>query len=445
MTLALQRRRHAVGIAAAALGLALVAACSSGGGTGGQTSAPTTDSGAAPTADGDGAGGSDLTATITYALWDQTQVDGIDANIAAFNELYPNVTVNVDVTPWGDYWTKRQTEATSNTLPDVFWLNGPNFQLYASNGKVEPITASVDSGAIDPSKYPQALVDLYTYDGVSYGVPKDFDTIAVWVNTAIFEQAGVQVPDGTWTWDEFQSTAAQISTALKDQGIYGAAGGMDGQTTYYNTIFQAGGQVIADGKSGYDTPEAQAGIQFWTDLIASGASPTMAQLTDTPADQWFLTGKLAMYWGGSWYRAALTDSDIKDDVLVLPLPTGKSQATVIHGVANVVAANSANKEAAQAFQAFLASEQAQLTQAESGIISAYEGTQDTFVQALPNADLQVFLDATDYAKPYPVSANTAAWNALETELLPAAFSGERPVADVTADLAEQMDAALAAE
>jgi len=64
----------------------------------------------------------------------------------------------------------------------------------------------------------------------------------------IFEQAGVALPDGDWTWDEFQQTAKSISTALQAQGIYGAAGGMDGQTTYYDTIFQAGGQVIDGNK-----------------------------------------------------------------------------------------------------------------------------------------------------------------------------------------------------
>jgi multiple sugar transport system substrate-binding protein len=53
--------------------------------------------------------------------------------------------------------------------------------------------------------------------------------------------------------------------------------------------------------------------------------------------------------------------------------------------------------------------------------------------------------AKNYAVAYPVSKNTQAWNELETNLLPAAFSGEKPVADVAKDLATQMDAILAAE
>ncbi|WOF23157.1 sugar ABC transporter substrate-binding protein [Microbacterium betulae] len=408
--------------------------------------------GACASDQGDGASGAyeapdaDLSASITYGVWDQNQVPAIQENIAAFNELYPDIEVTVNVTPFSEYWTKLQTQASSDTLPDVFWMNGPNVGLYASNDKIEPITGAVEAGDIDPADYPESLVDLYTIDEVSYGVPKDFDTIGIWANAGLFEEAGVALPEGDWTWDEFQETAAELSEALADQGAYGAAGGMDGQTTYYNTVFQAGGTVVDGDVSGYATPESEAGIQFWTDLIASGGSPSISQLTDTTADQWFTSGKLAMYWGGSWFRSALVDSAFADDIRVLPLPVGEEQATVIHGVANAVSASSGEKQAAQALQAFLAGEEAQRQQGDAGaIIPAFDGTQDAFAASMPAAGLETFLDAVEYAQPLPVSLNSAAWNAAETELLPQAFSGERPVADVAEDLATRMDAALAEE
>ena len=401
-----------------------------------------------PESEGYSAPDSDLTAEITYAFWDATQQDAIEANIAGFNEEYPNITVNLDVTPWEGYWTKVQTQATSDTLPDLFWLNGPNFQLYASNGKVEPITGAVDAGAIDPANYPESLVDLYNLDGTQYGVPKDFDTIGLWFNKEIFEQAGVETPTADWTWDDLKSASQTISDELSDEGIYGVAAGMDGQTTYYNTIFQAGGEVVSeDGKtSGYDSDADREGLSIWTDLIASGASPSMPQLTDTPADQWFTSGKVGMFYGGSWARAAIGDSEVKDVVDVAPLPAGKEQATVIHGVSNVVAANSDNKQAAQALQVYLASEEAQTEQGDLGaIIPAFTGTQAAFAESYPGVNLQVFLDATAYARPLPVSKNSAAWNAVEAELLPDVFSGATDVDTATTDLAAQMTALLAKE
>jgi multiple sugar transport system substrate-binding protein len=425
-------RRITAGVAAAA-GLVLVlSGCSSNGGSGNASEYSAPDK--------------DLKASITYGLWDQNQVAAVKENVAAFNEEYPNIEVNVNVTPYAEYWTKLQTQASSDTLPDVFWMNGPNVGLYASNDQLEPIAGAVDAGDIELENYPESLVDLYNVNDTQYGVPKDFDTIGVWTNKALFEQAGVELPSEDWTWDEFQSTAAEISTKLADQGIYGAAGGMDGQTTYYNTILQAGGTVLDGDKSGYASEESQAGIQFWTDLIASGASPDIQQLTDTTADQWFTSGKLAMYWGGSWFRSAFTDTELAANVTALPLPRGEEQATVIHGVSNVVSAASKNKQAAQAFQVFLASEEAQQQQGDAGaMIPAFTGTQDAFTASMPDANLQIFLDAVDYSQPLPVSNNSAAWNALETELLPQAFSGERPTEEVATELAEKMDAALAEE
>ncbi|RPE78477.1 MULTISPECIES: sugar ABC transporter substrate-binding protein [unclassified Frondihabitans] len=429
-------RRRLTLVVAAAVGVALLA-------TG--CSASSSNTGSSSTYE---APSKDTKAELTYGVWDQTQVKAIKANLAGFNKEYPNIKVNVNVTPYDSYFTKLQTEASSNTLPDLFWLNGPNFQLYASNGKVEPITGEVKSGDITLSNYSSALDDLYSLDGVQYGVPKDFDTIGVWVNKALFEQAGVDLPKADWTWSDFQTAAATISSKLKGKGIYGVAGGMDGQTTYYNTIAQSGGDVInADGtKSGYDSAATKKGLEFWTQLIESGSSPTIQQLTDTSADQWFTSGKVAMFWGGSWARTEVGDSSIAKDVQVYPLPKGEKQATVIHGVSNVVAAGSKNKAAAQALQVYLASKEAQKQQGDMGaVIPAYTGTQTAFAKSQPGVDLQVFLDAVDYAVPFPVSKNTAAWNALEGSELPAAFSGSKPVATVADDLASQMNALLAKE
>jgi len=424
--------RTGLGLVAALGVAALVAGCSSG-----STAAPAGDYEAAP---------KDLAAEITYGVWDQTQVDAIDANIAEFNKEYPNIDVNVNVTPWDSYWPKLQTQASSDTLPDLFWMNGPNFQTYGGAGKIEPITGAVEADAIDPADYPEALIDLYAIDGVQYGVPKDYDTIGLWYNTEIFERAGVDVPADDWTWEDFDSAASAISASLSGEGIYGAAGGMDGQTSYYNTIFQAGGEVISDDgtESGYDSAETEAGLQFWTDLIESGGSPSIQQLSDTPAIQWFTSGKLGMLWSGSWSRTAVAESAFADVIDVAPLPQGEEQATVIHGVSNVVAASGKNKQAAQALQVFLASEAAQQQQGDMGaVIPAFTGTQQAFVDSAPNVNLQVFVDATEYARPYPVSANTAEWNAFETELLPDAFSGDVAVDEAAASLAEKMNSVLA--
>lgn len=392
----------------------------------------------------------DLKAEISYSYWDANQTPAMDKLISDFNVKYPNIKVSPQITPWAQYWTKLQTQASSKTLPDVFWMNGPNFQLYASNGQLEPIASLVDSKQLDPANYPEALNKLYSLEGEQYGVPKDFDTIGLWYNKAIFAEAGVALPTADWTWEDFHTAAKTISDKLKSKGIYGVASSLaGGQEDFYNTILQAGGSVISsDGKtSGYDDPKAIKGLQLWADLIADGSSPTMQQLSDTPANKWFDNGKSAMIWTGTWMVSEVKESPVKDDVSVAPLPKGEQAASVIHGIGNVVSAESKNMQAAQAFQAYLGSKEAALEQAKMGAANpAFNGTQQAFVDSVPSFNIQVFEDAaTKYAFPYPVSKNTAAWNQLEAKLLPDAFSGKKPVADVAKDLATQMNALLAKE
>ncbi|MHA6670033.1 ABC transporter substrate-binding protein [Homoserinimonas sp. A447] len=429
------RRRLVIGAAIVSVA-AMVAGCSGGG------DAAPGDSGAyTPPA-------ADFEAEITYGIWDETQKEAIEANIEGFNEEYPNIKVNVNVTPWGDYWTKLQTQGSSTTLPDLFWMNGPNFQLYASNGLFEPITSVIEGGHIDPANYPEALVNLYTYEDVNYAVPKDFDTIGVWYNKAIFEKAGVAEPQEGWTWEDFHEKAAAITAALGSEGIYGTAATVEGQAGYYNTILQAGGEIISeDGTTtGFGTPEAEAGLQYWADLIADGSSPNIQQLTDTYGLTWFTSGKVAMYQHGSWTRNAIVDSEISADATAIEMPTGERQATIIHGVANVVSASSENKQAAHALQVYLAGEEAQRQQGELGaVIPAFNGTQQAFVDSIPEYNLQIFLDAIDYSYPYPVSENTSAWAALEAEILMDGFAGKRSITEVNEELGTRVQELLDAE
>jgi multiple sugar transport system substrate-binding protein len=393
---------------------------------------------------------SDLKADVTYAYWDVNQKPAMDKIITQFNQKYPNIKVSSEITPWAQYWTKLQTQGSSNTLPDVFWINGPNFQLYASNGQLAPLTPLTDSKQVDPGNYPDALNKLYSLDGKPYGVPKDYDTVGLWYNKAIFAEAGVPTPTADWKWEDFHKAAKTISDKLKSKGIYGVAATLNGgQEAYYNTILQAGGSVIsADGKkSGYDDPLSVKGLQLWADLIADGSSPTLQQMSDTPPNKWFDNGKAAMEWTGTWQVSEIKASPVSADASVAPLPSDSRKATVIHGLANVVSAKSKNLQAAQAFQAYLGTKEAALTQAQMGAANpAFTGTQQAFVDSVPSFNIQVFEDAaTQYAFPFPVSKNTAAWNQLEADLLPDAFSGKKPVADVAKELADRMNALLAKE
>ncbi|MEN0023094.1 MAG: sugar ABC transporter substrate-binding protein [Microbacterium sp.] len=382
--------------------------------------------------------------TLSYAIWDENQKPAMEEIAAAFEEENPNVSIDIQVTPYKEYFTKLQTAATGGSAADVFWMNGPNFQLYASNGQLAPL----DDAGVDAADYPEGLIDLYTFDGTLYGAPKDFDTVALWYNKALFDAAGVAYPAAGWTWDDFTAAAAALTDPATGQ--YGVAASQYGQENYYNSIAQAGGEVIsADGtESGYGSPEALEGIELWTDLIEAGSSPTAQQMTDTNPEDLFLSGKVAMFQNGSWAAIAYGENaDISDQVDVAPLPEGPTgNQSVIHGVGNVANAKSPHLAEAKEFAAFASGEQAAKIQAETGtVIPAFHDTQQAWVDAQPQFDLQVYIDALDTAVPYPVSKNTSAWTSIESEVLSQVWSGAVTPEAGLKDLAAQMQTALDAE
>jgi multiple sugar transport system substrate-binding protein len=392
--------------------------------------------------DGDGGDtGGDV--TLTYGVWSQD--DTMQKLIDTFEEENPGIKVELQVNPWTDFWTKLQVGATGGTAPDAFWMLGDKFQVYAANDQLLPLGDAIDDAGVDLGVYPQALVDLFTYDGELYGLPKDFDTIGLWYNKELFDKAGVAYPTDQWTWADVQDAAAKLTDPAA--GVYGIAAPLNRQEGFYNTVAQAGGFIIDGTTSGYDDPKTQEGIQFWTDFVAKGQSPTLQQFADTEAVAQFENGTVAMYYGGSFYASRFYENeDLRSKIDVTVLPTGAERATVINGIQNVGFAKSKHPEELKKFLLFLGGKEAAEIQAATGaVIPAYENTQQAWVDSMPEFNLQIFLDETAYGVTYPVSANTAAWNALEDEMLPAAWNGEKSVADVGDALAAAMNDALAKE
>ncbi|MDN6302040.1 MAG: sugar ABC transporter substrate-binding protein [Brachybacterium sp.] len=428
------KRRHFTFALAATTGAMLTACSGDGGGASGDFALPED---------------REISAKLNYGIWDNVQQPAMEEIIDAFNEEYPNIEVSITTAPFDQYFTRLQTQAGSGEMPDVLWMNGPNVQLYASEGMLMPLSELLEAGDIDPGNYPGAMNELYTMEGEQYAVPKDFDTIGLWYNKRLFDEAGVEYPSDGWTWDDFRSAAKTISDELGDQGVYGFAGGVANQALVYPAIMQAGGEIISeDGTtSGYDSSEARQAFQMLADMVEDGSSPSVATTTDTEYYELFSSERAAMAWDGNWRVATYADSPAMENIQVTHLPREQRQATPSHGIGNAVAANTSEPEAAAAFLAFLGGEQAAIIQAEMGTANpAFTGSQDAYIASVPEFDLQVFIDAAEeYAIQYPVSLNTAAWLNEESEYFPALISGEMTVDEGTSALAEAMNAHLEAE
>lgn len=418
-------RRSFIRMAGASAGAAALAACSNGG--------PATSGGPA---------------TLSYRIWSASQLDAMRALVDAFRAQHNDLNVEVEVTPDDQYWTKMEAAATSGTLPDVFWMHARQFVLYAQNEAIRPIDDLIERAGVDLAQYPSVLVEAYKYEGRQYALPRNFNLIGLWYNRALLEAAGVPHPDDTWSWQDLEDAAAELTD--KKRGRYGFAAPLQGQTGYWNAVYQNNGLIISDDltRSGYDDPATRQAIDWWTGFLRTGSSPSHQQLTETAPAALFQSGKLAMMFEGDWNASSFAaDPALAEQVDVAVLPQGARRACIMHGSGNVVAATTKNPDQAAALVEFLASKTAQDIQSKMGASGppSVTGSIDAWIATNPAFSLDVFKRQVDDAVLFPHSRDTTAWQELETRYLTPLWAGETDVEAATAELAAAMNAVLARE
>ena len=147
-----------------------------------------------------------------YSIWDKGQEPGMRAIADAFEAKNPDIKVNVEVTPWDQYWTKLEAAATGGSMPDVFWMHSSQHIRYAQSGMLMDLNEVIEnSDVLDMSQFTEGIVDLYNVDGQQIAIPKDVSTIGLWYNKTLFDEAGVEYPNENWTWDDLLEAAHAVN------------------------------------------------------------------------------------------------------------------------------------------------------------------------------------------------------------------------------------------
>lgn len=385
---------------------------------------------------------------VRFAMWDKNQEKIMREIADKYMAEHDDVDIQVELGTYKDHFTKLETQSQGDVMPDIFFMNAPNFLKFASNDVLEPIDDIISEKDIDMDAYPDALKDMYKYEDNQYGIPKDWDLGALWYNKEIFDQAGVDYPTNDWKWDDMVEAARKIKDS-NIEGVWPIAAPADTQTIVYDTIPQAGGYVINEDKtkSGYDSPEAIEGVKAWVDLVEEELSPNLQTLEDTKPVELFKAGKLAMVIEATWnVPEFMQDENIKDKIDIVEYPYIKEKAVTIHGLSYCMPKSSADNEAAKDFLAYLASPEINDLWAESGtVIPANENSLDKWLNSYPNVNLKAFTDQLEYSHIYPYSKNTSVWNAYEAEELKLIWSGSKTVEEGLKDLSTQMNEALDSE
>lgn len=350
------------------------------------------------------------TVHLSYTLWDPHEEIGYKQSIAIFEKAHPNISVTITQIPYAAYQTKLQEEFSSGTGPDLFWINTPWLSTWIKDGYMVNLAPYIKQWGLNMSIYYPSLVSLHTYKGAIYGLPKDWDTIAFYVNETYLAQHHLSFP-ANWNWNPTNGGTylkflqeATIDTsgnnALSPKfnpnsvAVYGAEMDNSAQTGFENWWQMDGCHIINAAWASsvaFNTPACDQTTQFIRDLMYKYHVLAPGSLLGTngtsPSGQdnaLFASGKIAMMQGGDWETtgvAQLVGHKFKIGVQELPAgPDGRW--SVFNGLIDGVNPHSKNLTAALQLEEWLGSAASQKIMGEGGYIwPAIKSLDPLFVQA----------------------------------------------------------------
>jgi multiple sugar transport system substrate-binding protein len=324
------------------------------------------------------------TGTITYGLWDSNQKPGYVACAAAFKKA-TGVTVKVEQIGWDDYWKKVNAGFVSGKGYDVFTSHLAFFPEFASKKQILPLDSYIkrDKVVVDATYQPGLAALWRDPKGTQYGLPKDFDTIAVFYNKQLTDDAGITAKTmGSLTWNPtdggtYEKAIAHLTvdkngkrgdetgfdkTKVATYGIWmEGSGGGDGQTQW-SFLAASNGWKVNDGPWNnnfhYDSPKLASTIKWWYSLVEKGYMPSFAQQNGVGWSDQLSAGKVAMATNGSWMTGSVFGAkNAKFTPALAPTPVGPTgkRASMYNGLADNIYKGTKNPEAAWQWVKYLGS------------------------------------------------------------------------------------------
>ena len=384
---------------------------------------------------------------ISFMLWDEVQSPVFEEIIGKFMEENPDIEVELQLTPWNQYWTKLDAAAGAGTAPDVFWMN-VYLPKYTDAGILEPLDSYFEKDGLDKANWAPAMMQLYNDKGVQYAMPKGMDVVVVAYNKGIFDKYGVEYPQEGWTWDDFTAKGAELRDAIAAAGgeEYPLAMEIDeAQPSYTQLLIQEGLVIYTD--DGLDTdlddPLAVSAFADLVKLMDDKIMPEYKVLSDTKATDLFMSEKAAMIYVGSWKASVLDSASFASNIGLVPMPTRLNGNCALGGISYAMSAYSENKDAAWKLISYLGGEESNRIQAEARIeIPAYIDVQDTYGPSFQNIDGSIFIDQSKSAVKYPIHRALASTMQAISDNASAIFSRTTTPEDGVARMAEDVQTVI---
>jgi multiple sugar transport system substrate-binding protein len=276
--------------------------------------------------------------------------------------------------------------------PDVFYLDPGTFQNYAKDNALYPYAQSLPNA----NQFYPALRAAFTYKGKFICAPKDASTLALYINTTDWQQAGLTSADIPTNWSQLAAVAKKLTT-------HGRVGLVLDQShsELDEFLYQNGGTIVSpSGQVELDSPQNTTALSFLKTMLKDGTLKFPSALSSGWSGQAFGENKAAMDIVGNWMVGAAQADYPSLHYQVATIPTGPTGTAATLSFTNCwgIARSSGNLGGAVDFVKFLTTPQQQMTFAKAfGVIPSLQTLQNQWQSTFPN--LAVHTKELAYAHP----------------------------------------------
>jgi multiple sugar transport system substrate-binding protein len=383
--------------------------------------------------------------TLTLSGWSLATTPEFQTLADGFHEENPDVTIELKEYDAAEYNTLVTADLAAGVGPDII-----------TQKEVKFVTTFQEGGQlldVSDVELPDGIsgADSYKVDGTAYATPYRNDSWVLYYNKALFDAAGVDYPDGSWTWDDYADAAAELKAGGAPFGAYQHR--WQSVVQGFANAQETQGEGVLSGEYDYMAP-------FYDRVLDLQNSGAIIDFNTSSANQLTYQGefgkqKAAMMPMGTWYVATLIaqqasgDSDtfdwgfapipqVDDSTVDEPVTFGDPTGFGIN--ANI---DDAKVDAAKAFLAYAASEAGASALAAIGITPAL--TNDAVVEAYfavkgaPTDDLSKFAWSTHKVYPEnPTSNKTATIQGILNDMHTAILSGSKSVDDAITEAQDRV-------
>ncbi|TQM57482.1 extracellular solute-binding protein [Humibacillus xanthopallidus] len=332
--------------------------------------------------------------TVTYmiASTDPNDVKVHQDAVAPWEAQTGNKVKIVSATDIDQELTKGFADGTA---PDLFDTDAEIFPTYAKAGN---LLAYGDQLDMKGDFYPN-LVQTFTYSDKFYCAPKDFTTLALVLNTDLWQQAGLGTGDVPKDWSALESVAQKLTTGSVKGLVIGDTSDRVGAF-----MKQAGGWIVSPDQTRMtaDTATNLTGLTEVQKLLANGSASYPKGVGAETATQALGEGKAVMTIESTSIRAAMRNGYPTLKWQAVELPAGPAaKGTLAFTECYGIAAKSKNQAAAIDLVTYLSTSDPAMALATGlGVMPSIKSAAAAYKGAFPND--AAFIAGAEYAQ-LPVS------------------------------------------